>query len=72
MDRSGKPKKDSEGRPEIKITVTNNNASLGVIKNGVDTIKERVSELEEVSIETSKTNVKRKENEKDRVEYPGM
>ena len=45
---------------------------FGDIKSRVDTIKERVSELEEMSVETSKTNVKRKENEKHRIEYPGM
>lgn len=55
---------------EIKNTVIEMNSFDALIR-GLDRIKKRISEFEDLSIETSQTKMQReKTNEKNRTEYP--
>lgn len=57
---------------EVNNTVAKIKHASDELINTLDTIKKRISELEEMLIETHKTEMKRKQKrkERDRIEYP--
>ena len=61
-ERDGNSKEDSK---EIKNTVTEINNAFDAFINTLDMAKEGISELEEMSIETSKTEMQREKRMKE-------